>query len=106
MSVTQSPSEAVAFTCICSFKRPEPDISPHSLPFDFKSIYASVLEGKRPEDHPECPGVDSPYMWEVERARGWVDPFPGLKAWKVDMGEWNKSRIGLERRQLMWYRIN
>jgi hypothetical protein len=72
---------------------------------DFRTKYASVLDGKSPDDHPECPGVDSPYMWEIERKRGWVDKFPGLKTRKVDMMKWNEGRKPLERRQLMFYKV-
>jgi hypothetical protein len=105
VNVTQNASPGVAFTCICSFKRPEPTINPNSLTIDFEKEYASVLFGKRPEDHPECPGVDSPYMWNIEGERGWVDPFPGLKMRKVHMDRYNVSRKPLEKRQLMYYKV-
>ena len=67
--------------------------------------YASVLADKSLDEHPECPGVDSPYMWEIERKRGWVDKFPGLKTRKVDMRVWNEGKGPLEKRQLMVYEV-
>jgi hypothetical protein len=63
------------------------------------------LNGKRPEDWPECPGIDSPYWWKVEQERGWVDPFPGLKTRKVDMEKWNEGKETLQKRQLQYYQV-
>lgn len=103
--MTQDPTSGIAFTAIASFKRPEANLNSHSLTKNFREEYASVLQGKKWHEHPECPGVDSPYMWEIERARGWVDPFPGLKTRKVDMTAWNKGKDPLEKRQLMIYEV-
>jgi acyl-CoA thioesterase len=58
--VTQDPTQGVCFTCICSFKRPEKSVEERQLKVDIKEKYAVVLKGKRTEDWPECPGVDSP----------------------------------------------
>ena len=58
--MTQDSGKGVCFTCICSFKRPEPSYNERSLELDLRKEYAIVLENKRAEDWPECPGVDSP----------------------------------------------
>ena len=42
---------------------------------------------------------------EVERAKGAVDPFPGLDMRKVDMAAYNDPRGTLDRRQLQYYRV-
>lgn len=75
------------------------------MKIDLQKKYAAVLAGKVPEDSPECPGVDSPYWWRVEKERGFVDPFPGLKTRKVDMDAYNKDRDALDRRQLQYYQV-
>ncbi|KIW03487.1 acyl-CoA thioesterase II [Verruconis gallopava] len=103
--VTQDSTKGVCFTCICSFKRPEPDLNRRALKANFREQYAAVLAGKNPDDHPECPGIDSPYWWKVEEERGWIDPFPGLKTRKVDMTRYNEGKEALDRRQLMYYRV-
>jgi len=105
VNVTQDSTKGVCFTCVCSFKRPEPSYNERKLKVDLREKYNSVLKNKRPEDWPECPGVDSPYWWEIEQGRGWVDPYPGLNMRKVDMTAYNSPRPTLERRQLQYYKI-
>jgi hypothetical protein len=105
VNVTQDPTKGVCFTCICSFKKPEANINHRSLKVDLQKEYAVVLEGKRPDDWPECPGIDSPYWWKIEQERGWIDPFPGLITRKVDMDKYNEGRKTLDRRQLMYYQV-
>lgn len=44
-------------------------------------------------------------FWEIEKGRGFVDPFPGLNMRKVDMDAYNRPKPTLERRQLQYYRV-
>jgi len=104
VNVTQDATHGVCFTCICSFKRPEASHNERQLTVNLQEKYEVVLGHKRPEDWPEAPGVDSPYWWEIEDSRGWIDPFPGLNMRKVDMTAYNKLRETVDRRQLQYYR--
>ncbi|QDS75990.1 hypothetical protein FKW77_004369 [Venturia effusa] len=105
VNVTQDASKGVCFTCICSFKKAEVSNNERQLDFDLREKYKAVLRGKKAEDWPECPGIDSPYWWEIEQKRGWIDPFPGLSMRKVDMAAYNHPRKTLDRRQLQYYKV-
>ncbi|KAF2397700.1 Thioesterase/thiol ester dehydrase-isomerase [Trichodelitschia bisporula] len=107
VDVWQEPDleKGVCFTAICSFKRPEPTYNDRQHEGDLRAKYKAVLDGKRPEDWPEAPGVDSPYYWTTERERGYIDPFPGLQSRKVDMSAYNEGKATLEKRQLQYYSI-
>lgn len=77
----QESDPGVCFTCVCSFKRrmgrihlwprlrltitgPEkasiPQISAKQH-MDLQSQFGVALQGKRPNDHPEMPGIDAPW---------------------------------------------
>lgn len=102
--MTQSKGKGVCFTCICSFKIPEPLQLEAQHPMDPWEEYSSCLEGKKPDDFPECPGMDLPFYWKRREETGINDQFPGLECRKVDMTKYNESRNPLDRRQLIFYR--
>ncbi len=97
------------------------DVSPR---MDLHNQYASVLQGKRPEQHQEMPGVDAPWSvdflkallaftdhclrryWEFSRRNdGYTDPFPGLHLHKVDMTAYNSTKNPLEQKSLKYYSV-
>lgn len=58
VNVTQGVGRGICFTCTCSFKRDEEDTLFQQHMVDLQQKYSSVLEGKAPEEHPQCPGAD------------------------------------------------
>lgn len=101
----------ICFSCLCSFKRSEARYSySHQPTAEFEKRYRSVLEGKRPEDHPVAPGIDAPW-WEEGVKQGDLAEreFPGVEVRKVDMGKYNETedvRKNPHRyRQLQFYRL-
>lgn len=60
VDVTQDETKGICFTCTCSFKTE--DWNPLELQerVNLQKQYASVLEGKRIEDHPEAAGTEMP----------------------------------------------
>jgi acyl-CoA thioesterase len=104
VDVWQHEKDGVCFTCICSFKKPEPNVSARQHQTNLREKYREVLGGKSPDDFPECPTVDSPFFWEIEKKYG-KDPFPGLRMTKVEMAAYNEARSALDRRQLHFYKI-
>lgn len=115
--------ESPCFVATISFKRAEKAIQKWT-PFQYQNVspdhiqleYATVLEGMRPEDHPEAPGADA-LWWEKEEAEFWsrdAAAFPGVETRKVDMTKYNghvepgggKDGEGVSRwRQLLFYRL-
>ena len=103
--VTQGQSEDLCFSGIMSFKMPETswlDVQDRTNPWE---QYGSVLQGKRPEDFPEVPGMDMPLYLKVREETGYNDNFPGLENTQVDMTAYNKDKHPLDRRTLMFYRV-
>ena len=103
VSVVQAEGKGIAFTATVSFKRIES--SPVEV-WDGRDLYAhysDALEGRRPEDFPETPGMDTPWYREILEKEGRVDEFPGLSCREVDMGKWNEGKPPMERRQLYFY---
>ncbi|KIW33806.1 acyl-CoA thioesterase II [Cladophialophora immunda] len=111
------------FVATISFKRSEKGITKwtgyeyHDMPRDhIQREYHSVLQGLRPEDHPEAPGADA-LWWEQEEERFWsrdAAAFPGVETRKVDMAKYNGKAepgrgpggAGASRwRQLLFYRL-
>jgi hypothetical protein len=97
------------FTCTCSFKREESssvDVQEH---IDLKEAYNEVLKGK--EGEPMChAGVlsnDSVEFREVYLPAHpeHFNPIPGLHMRKVDMADYNRTRMPLERKQLLFYTL-
>lgn len=111
------------FIATISFKRSERWITKW-VPFEHQNVskdhiqteYRDVLEGLRPEDHPEAPGADA-LWWEDEEQDFWsrdAAAFPGVETRKVDMAKYNgkvapgggKDGEGASRwRQLLFYRL-
>ncbi|CAK3768589.1 Hypothetical predicted protein [Lecanosticta acicola] len=104
VSVTQSEGKGVCFTCICSFKTPEPLQVESQQDMDLWKEYGAMLGGKKPEDFPECPGMDVPFYWKQRAQTGVNDEFPGLECRRVDMERYNESKHPLDRKQLIFYR--
>lgn len=104
VNVTQSEGSGVCFTCTCSFKTGESSSLDKQAVLDIPETYKSVLEGRRPEDFEEAPGMDVPWYWRRRKETGYNDPFPGLEARKVDMAAFNEGRDALDKRQLIYYR--
>ena len=63
VDVTQEETKGICFTCTCSFKKP--DTAPFGFQerLDIGKEYASVLEGRRPEDHADAPSIEA--LWFV-----------------------------------------
>lgn len=104
MNVTQSEGKGICFTCICSFKTAEPSHVESQDQVNLWQQYKSVLDGRKPLDFPEVPGMDLPFYWERRKKTGENDKFPGLQCQKVDMTKYNRDRHPLDRRQLIFYR--
>ncbi|KIV93603.1 acyl-CoA thioesterase II [Exophiala mesophila] len=111
------------FIATVSFKRPENnsrkfiEFSHQHVPRDhIPTTYHSVLDGKKPEDHPLAPGADA-LWWEIEEREAWekvASAFPGVETRKVNMRAYNPvvpvgggpDGEGTSRwRQLIMYRI-
>ncbi|KAF2670464.1 Thioesterase/thiol ester dehydrase-isomerase [Microthyrium microscopicum] len=103
VDVSQKRTKGLMFTAVCSFKRPEKSQATRTLDGRLEERYA-LLKGRGPESWAEAPSIDSPFWWEAAKEFG-EDKFPGLDMRKVDMDAYNKDRMTLERRQLMFYRV-
>ncbi|KAJ9248842.1 hypothetical protein DTO207G8_4372 [Paecilomyces variotii] len=101
----------VCFSCICSFKRLETRFSYGYQPaVDLHEKYQSVLEDKKPEDHPLAPGVDADWwMRAVEMGEIEEGEFAGVDLRRVDMRKYNRTeeirKNPHKYRQLQFYRI-
>lgn len=102
----------ICFSCLCSFKRREPKQCSysHQPAADIGNRYRSVLEGKRPEDHPIAPGIDAPWWEEGVKKGDFTEcEFPGVEVRKVDMGRYNETDEVRKNphtyRQLQFYRL-
>ncbi|KAK3071293.1 hypothetical protein LTR53_008886 [Teratosphaeriaceae sp. CCFEE 6253] len=104
VNVTQAQGKGICFTCICSFKIAEDSPFDAQEEIDIWDKYKSVLDGRKPEDFEECPGMDVPWYWKRRKDTGENDQFPGLTARKVDMACYNQPKHPLDRRQLILYR--
>jgi acyl-CoA thioesterase len=102
--VTQREGKGICFTCICSFKTAEHEQFDAQEKLDLCKKYSSVLDGKKPSDFPEVPGMDLPFYRKRRDETGINDQFPGLECRKVDMAAYNKDRHPLDRRQLIFFR--
>lgn len=51
----------ICFTSTATFKRDEPDNINIQEKVDLREKYRAALGHKRPEDWPECPGIDAPW---------------------------------------------
>lgn len=61
VNVTQVEGKGICFTCTCSFKKEEDsplDVQEH---IDLETTYAAALQGGKPEDMDEAPGMDLPW---------------------------------------------
>ncbi|KAK4988234.1 hypothetical protein LTR50_004060 [Elasticomyces elasticus] len=105
VNVTQAEGKGICFTCTCSFKTVEDNRFDVQEEVNLEKEYGVVLEGKRPDDWPEAPGVDMSWYWRRREETGVNDDFPGLDARKVDMTAYNQPRTPFERRQLLYYRL-
>lgn len=86
--------DRICFNCLCSFKLSEKHSSPsfHHQPVPVQARYKSVLDGKRPQDHPNSPAIDVDwYIEEVESGDTPEEEFPGLHARKPDMRAYNET---------------
>jgi acyl-CoA thioesterase II len=104
VNVTQASEKGVCFTCTCSFKTEESSDLNAQEPMDLWQKYDSVLEGKKPDDFPEAPGMDVPGYHKLLQNGLPNDKFPGLTMKRVDMSAYNDPREPLDRRQLIFYR--
>ena len=100
----------VCFTCVCSFKRDEKKQAFGHQPETAQQRYKSVLDGKRPEDHPASPSVDADWWIEhVEEGSITEKEFPGADVRKVDMNGYNDAKEIKQNpekyRQLSFYSI-
>ncbi|KIY03728.1 uncharacterized protein Z520_00419 [Fonsecaea multimorphosa CBS 102226] len=111
------------FVATVSFKRSETGIKKWT-PYEYQNMardhiqkeYSSVLEGLKPQDHPDAPGADA-LWWEQEEEEFWsrdAAAFPGVECRKVDMARYNGAAEpgggpngeGASRwRQLLFYRL-
>ncbi|KAL9079210.1 MAG: hypothetical protein Q9157_001879 [Trypethelium eluteriae] len=103
VSVVQAEGKGIAFTATVSFKRAESTLVEVWNGRDLYGHYATALRGRRPEDFPETPGMDTPWYREVLKKEHRVDQFPGLSCREVDMRAWNQGKPPLEKRQLYFY---
>lgn len=104
VNVTQSEGQGICFTCICSFKRAESSPLEVQEDIDLWSTYASALQGKKPSDFEECPGMDIPWYWKFRAETGHNDKFPGLESMKADMSPYNKDKHPFDKRGIIFYR--
>ena len=63
IDVIQGENKSICFTCTAIFKSEEADHLNLQERVDVSERYKVAIQGKRPEDHEEAPGVDSP--WSV-----------------------------------------
>jgi acyl-CoA thioesterase II len=98
----------ICFSCLCSFKRDENEKTFHHQPPAAQGRFREILSGKRPEDQPISPSVDADWWIEAVK-QGNVEEreFPGLDVRKVDMKDYNQSKLIQDRpekyRQLTQY---
>lgn len=104
VNVTQASGKGVCFTCTCSFKTDESSDLDAQEPMDLWTKYDSVLNGKKPDDFPEAPGMDVPRYHKMLQNGHPNDKFPGLTMKRVDMSAYNERREPLDRRQLIFYK--
>lgn len=104
VNVTQGESKDICFTGMVFFKTAETSRLDLQEQVNLWERYKIVLEGKRPRDFDECPGMDVPWYWKYREETGQNDQFPGLETNKVDMTEFNKDKHPLDRRALQFYR--
>lgn len=100
VQVTQLETIGVCFTCTASFKRYEPSQIEYQERVDLQQRYAQALSLRNPAMYADTPATEAPWS---HLYRG--PPFPGLVTKKVDMREYNESRIPLDRRQLSFYTV-
>ena len=99
------------FTCVCSFKQPEPRGLDIQESVDLAQKYKEAIGLKRPGDWPEAPSIDSPWYWEYMARQGTSrdgnsnNHFPGVSRRKVDMTPYNATKAPSERVQLQYYTI-
>jgi acyl-CoA thioesterase len=60
VDVTQDQEGVVVFTCVCSFKTAEMNMNERFRESRLDEEYRDVMKGKRIDELPEAPGVDSP----------------------------------------------
>ncbi|KAF7510357.1 hypothetical protein GJ744_006853 [Endocarpon pusillum] len=116
--LTEAKDMAPCFTATVSFKRREDPgryihfryQTPHVSAGHLRKTYGKVLSGRRPEDQPIAPGIDSILWTRGLEADLWEETglrFPGVEVRKVDMASsstGNPDRVG-EWRQLSFYRL-
>jgi len=97
------------FTCTCSFKREEGSPFDYQEQVNLKEKYRQVLRGKEdePMEHPASPDKDSEEFREtfVVEHPDHFNPVAGLHLRKVDMKNYNDTRIPSDRRQLIFYTL-
>ena len=98
----------ICFSCLCSFKRAEKSTPFRHQPPKAQNTYKSILDGKKPEDHPNSPCTDVDWWIEqVEKGLVTETVFPGLYARKADMDGYNETEDVKQHpekyRQLMLY---
>jgi acyl-CoA thioesterase II len=104
VNVTQTTGKGLCFTCTCSFKTNEESTLEVQESVNLWEKYDSVLNGKKPEDFDEAPGIDIPWYMALLKQGHPNDQFPGLKTRKTDMSRYNDLREPLDRRQLIFYK--
>ena len=93
----------ICFSCICTFKQPEPsaissqEVSPQRR-------FASLLKSRPAAAWPPCPPVDIEAVVEAFPDIGGGN-FPMVEMRKVDMSGFNAGRAVHERRELILYRL-
>ncbi|KAF2104208.1 Thioesterase/thiol ester dehydrase-isomerase [Rhizodiscina lignyota] len=111
VEVYQGRPEKLMYTCICSFKQPEPRGLDVQQQVDLREKYGVALRSKRPDEWPEAPAIDSPWFWKYMTRPGNSPegdsniPFPGVSRRKVDMRPYNSTVEPSDRVQLQYYRI-
>ena len=104
VNVTQAEGQGICFTCICSFKQAETSLIEAQEDVDLWREYAAALQGKKPTDFEECPGMDIPWYWKLRKETGHNDMFPGLESVKVNMDPYNKDKQPFDKRGIIFYR--
>lgn len=104
VAVTIQGQHEACFTATVSFKKAEESVLDVQEHVDLWKKYHCTLEGKRPSDFEDVPGMDVPWYWKLRKETGKNDQFPGLESKKVDMTRYNTARHPLDRRGLIFYR--
>ncbi len=117
---TEAEDLTPCFTATVSFKRREDSAkyvafryqTPHVSAGHLLKPYASVLDGKTPEDHPTAPGADAMWWTQGLDADVWTEAgekFPGVDIRKIDMRAYNAGLGSSDQagvwRQLSFYRL-